>query len=314
MAHLTNVSDISVQYNFTLYRKGLLVCCIYKMENNERVELMQEYVKRFSNPKYWLIRFCGFNRFSIKNKTIVKKSLGSVIFGIFVIITFNLLLVNLVYETAVRTHYLLFAELGILIEVSLILNAMVASITFGNRNNGLKIINHNIEIDLLLGKNDTKFMRDISDSFYTVIGIPILVIQVTTALFLYLTFEVSPLAHFTGTVYFTWVFVIFFDISYLVNQSIFLNLRTRYLNVALMKYLNVEVEYLPDLFFFSGIFWKQKHTEVVNFHKKANTEKFVNAYKIMFTHMKYFEDSMRFLVSIHVYFGLGMFIDYYYYY
>lgn len=267
------------------------------MENSDRIELTREYVKKLNTIKYWALQAAGFGRFSIENDRIVGKSLNSVFYSAFVLITAIVTVISIIYETSVLTHYLMYGELVIFLELSFIINSILLNITFGNRHNLAKLIEHSIEIDILLGVKETKFMRDIADTAYTIMGVPVVVVQLSVVTLMYFTFDVSILVHVTGSSYFLWAFFCFFDVNYLLTHYSFLNLRTRYVNVALMKTLNVKVEYIPDLFLFNGVFWKSKHDDLVKFHENADVMKYVVAYKKLFNHLKIFLKCYQFTVS-----------------
>ncbi|KAL0884033.1 hypothetical protein ABMA27_016066 [Loxostege sticticalis] len=73
----------------------------------------------------------------------------------------------------------MYGELVIFLELSFIINSILLNITFGNRHNLAKLIEHSIEIDILLGVKETKFMRDIADTAYTIMGVPVVVVQLS---------------------------------------------------------------------------------------------------------------------------------------
>ncbi|XP_062527852.1 uncharacterized protein LOC101735652 isoform X3 [Bombyx mori] len=117
---------------------------------------------------------------------------------------------------------------------------------------------------------------------------------------MYSVFKVSLLVHVVGSLYFSWLFCIYDDYSFFMTLYTFLSLRIRYLNVALMKYSNMNLDYVPDLLFFNGLFWKRRFDKLVTFHKRAGKLEFAKAFRIIFHQFDCINQGYRFALMLGV--------------
>ncbi|XP_064292000.1 uncharacterized protein LOC135309704 [Plodia interpunctella] len=111
---------------------------------------------------------------------------------------------------------------------------------------------------------------------------------------LYIAFDVEIDLHVTGSIFFILAFSILYDFLFLVAQYSFLGMRIKYLNIALMKTSNVKLEYLPKIFLFNGVLWKDRFNDDVTFHKDTDLKKYIRAFEMIYDHIRRLEKGFRF--------------------
>lgn len=264
------------------------------MNNSEKTNITKEYIQRYYESIMFLpIKLTGFRRFDVHNGQIHPLMNRTLIHNAFILILANFG----VYYLTTAEDYLKLPEVIAIGHFATFANLILINLSFGNRRSGAQIIKNCIEIDLYLGVKETSFMREIAIRYFVVLCVLVIFFAFFVVSYMYSVFKVSLLVHVVGSLYFSWLFCIYDDYSFFMTLYTFLSLRIRYLNVALMKYSNMNLDYVPDLLFFNGLFWKRRFDKLVTFHKRAGKLEFAKAFRIIFHQFDCINQGYRFAVS-----------------
>ncbi|CAH2062893.1 unnamed protein product, partial [Iphiclides podalirius] len=213
-----------------------------------KVQLAREYCKLLDSKILWLLKFTGYLRFATNNGHIVKRNattafvrcLNSIISG-------NSSAFYMFYVLSWKENYLIQSEVILLMLIAVLQNSILLNIAGPNRNTGLVLLNYCMEIDCHLGIKPTKFMRDIVVRTFLTLSIFIFSFQAIIVTVLVFAYKTPLSIHVVGTIYFTLLFMIYYDICFLLTFYAFLALRVHYLNVAIIKRAGVNADEILKL-------------------------------------------------------------------
>ncbi|XP_072941894.1 uncharacterized protein [Epargyreus clarus] len=268
------------------------------MSKDPREILNKEYTKRLNTVGLWPLKFAGYLRYEIKDSHFIKKLPSTIIRSVILTILVNISAAYVLFVLDYQKKHLSITETITVVCVTLIQNATQINVTFPNRNSGLELLNTCIEIDVILGYKETKFMRDIAALTFVGLSIFISLFQVAVLVVLYMAHEVSTSIHVVGSFFLFMAFSIFYDACVLVAFYNFLSLRVQYLNIGMMKLAKVNQEYFANQLFFNGILWRKSFDNLVTFHKRAEATQFIQVFGIIFKQLRQLEKCFRFTVSL----------------
>lgn len=266
------------------------------MDVSVRNQLMQDYVKKFVNF-FRMLEITGFCRFVIRKGKIVERSRATKLYNIFILIYANASASYLLWFSNPNEKYLSIVEYIAILHFTVFANLLISDITFGDEYAGLELMQNNIEIDTLLGAEETAFMREVSIVLYRIIVIAIGFTQVSVVAYMYYVFHVSIAIHVVGSIYFLWIFFSYDEFCFFIYLYSFLTTRVRFLNVALMKITNIKMEYIPNQWLFHKMFWKDEYDERVTFHTRSDTKDYCVVLKMLFDQLRRIENCYSFTVS-----------------
>lgn len=267
------------------------------MENSEKQTLHQEYVKRIYNPIFRPLLYFGLARFHIKHGQIEQKTRASVFYTLFVVVIINIGMAYMIYALFWRDHVLLLAEAIIIVNFDIFHTCVLINICFFNNNESGFFFKKCIEMDDFLGAKETIFMRDMTSMVFFVFCLIDGAFQTSVHVTMYFTYVVKLDGVIFAFETFMLLCCIYYDLSLFLTLYLHLILRVRYLNVALLKHAQINLDYIPDQFPFNTLFWNKKFDQSVKFHERADTEKFVKAFVMLFKQLRYLENCYRFTVS-----------------
>lgn len=267
------------------------------MDNPEKLAITIEYINMYNHILFFWPKLWGCIRFKTEKSRIVSKSMGSVIYGIFVIFLINLSATRILYVSGVRDKVLFPEEIIITMQVTVILNIFWIEFSFINIRTGSELVNRSINIDTILGARETKSMRDLIYKINLMSTCAIFLTQIIVVTALYISFNVAMEVHVLGSIFFALLVAVYNDVNFVILQYAFLSMRVRYLNVAIMKMSNMKLEYVPDLFLFNGIFWKKSFDNQANNHERLEPKKIMEAFKMIIEQLRRLERFYRFVVS-----------------
>ena len=266
------------------------------MDVSIRKKLMKEYVKILKNI-FLMLEVTGFCRFVIRKGKIVERNLVTKWYNVFVLIYANASASYLLWFSNPSEKYLSIVEYIAILHFTIFANLLISNITFGDEYAGLDLMLNNIEIDTLLGAEETAFMRQVSFILYRVIMIAIAVTQVFVVSYMYYVFNVSIAIHVVGSLYFLWLFFAYDEFCFFIYLYSFLSARVRFLNVALIKITKIKMEYIPKQWLFHKLFWKDEYDDRVTFHTRSDTKDFCVVLKMCFDQLRLIESCYSFAVS-----------------
>lgn len=268
------------------------------MDNAENEKmLLKEYVKKYKRILYWPMKIIGFARFDIKDDEIVELTLNTLVYRMFLLIIADLGVVYLVYTSIISRNYLKIPDGLCIIHFASYANMLLINLTFVNRQSGLLIIGQSFKIDSHLGLEETKFMRDVGVSTFLCLSLVVAFTNISGGIFLYKVYDVSMTIHIIGSLYFFWLFFCYDDYCFCLLYATFIALRARYLNVALARIGNVNINYLSNRSLLNILFWKKPHDELVTFQRRASLDDYITAFEMVFEQMRLVEVFYRFPVS-----------------
>lgn len=265
-------------------------------EDSMKNELTKDYGLKLKNI-FRILEPTGYCRFVIRNDRMVERNQGTLLYNICVLILANASASYLLWFSNPTEKYLSLVEYIAIIYFTVFANLLMFHITFGDNYMGLNLMKNNIDIDTLLGVEETGFMRDISLRLYIFILIVIGFTQVTVVAYMYYVFHVSIAIHVVGSIYFFWLFFAYDEFCFFIYLNSFIAMRIRYLNVALIKFTKIRKEYIPKQTLFDAIFWKDEFDDRVTFHARSDPKNFCVAIKMLFAQLRSFEDCYSFTVS-----------------
>lgn len=259
--------------------------------------LLQQYVKKIYHTCLLPLKFFGLARFDIEDGEIVKKSVLSILHSLLILFVIDISAVYILYKLAWESEYLFETEKVIIWDFSIFHTCVIINMSFLNRGSSAQFINKAIDIDVFLGVANTKFMRDIIANTYITLNVFAFFMHVVVVIILSITYTVEYDGVIAGAFFFILLYCIYYDLSLFLSLFTFMTLRVRYLNVTIMKGSNMKIEHLPEQFPFIPMFWNKKLDNLVDFHKRADTEKIIKAFKIISEQLRCLENCYRFTVS-----------------
>lgn len=275
----------------------IVILSVGEIMCTRRDKLLKEYTERFNSRFLLPFRISGFLRFEMKDGTIVKKSLSLLWINLTTILLFNICTCFIFYDLVYVHQYLLLTEAMILLTLNGFQNLNFINIFTLNRNSGIKLLNNCIEIDVVLGPKETRFMRVISGKVLVITSMLVMAFKVISILGI----NISSPSHLGIIIYcnifITFLFV-FYDFCFFFTFWTFLTLRVKYLNVALMKYADLQPEIFPKDFIFHTLLWRDDFNDFVTFQDRSGLEQFQKAFKMIFHQHRQVQKSFRFIVGI----------------
>lgn len=265
--------------------------------NAQREILFKEYEKIFNNICLVPLVTTGFLRVENKDGKSFKEASTNICNNIIFMAVFNLCVLYGYYKVFVLTNNARFTEAIMFLALVFYQDSCYVNLCIPNRSTRVDVINHFIDIDVHLGADETKFMRNIATRTFTVMSLLVIFFLVflsgSTILWLHdMSWDFKVAAQLCAV-----LCLALFECSFFHALCISQTLRVRYLNVALIKIAKLNPAYFPRYFIFSALFWGRKFDDLVRFHKRANLKQFVEAFKIIFVQVHNTEKCYRFNVS-----------------
>lgn len=293
MSILNKLTVLVTSFRYSRYHKNIP----HKMSKSVKDKLMDEYVKRFF-ATFRILEITGFCRFIIRNGKIIERNWFSVVYNVTIAILADVGALIILWTGNSGENTLNNVEFGTVVHFTIFSNVLLFHITFGDKYRGPDLMQNCIDIDCFLGATETEFMRDLTVKFFVLLFVLIGFTQVGIVCYMHYVFNVSLAINLIGTTYFFWIFFAYDEFCFFLFSCLFLTTRARYLNVALLKITNMNIEYIPKQFVFNKLFWKDKYDDKVNFHMRAQSKDFIVAIKMLFHQLRHIERCYSFPVSI----------------
>lgn len=264
---------------------------------NQREYLAKQYAS-YVNSVYTLpFRVSGFFRFYANDRVIIRKPLRNICQGFLCLIFWDIIGSFFIYKL-----YFFHLEYKAIEYFGMILftwshNINTINILFFSHRSGVELARTCIDIDVLLDVDETKFMRKRLLLIYVYICIWLYSVASLSTYMFFFTFKYYNVVAMITLVIFVTFLQVIYDITLALLTITFLSMRTRYLNVALIKLAKLNINYFPKYFLFDGVFWPEKFNDLVKFNERANTEHFIKSYKLLFTLIDCLQKTFSFVVS-----------------
>lgn len=262
----------------------------------QRKELLKEYEAKINRFHIlWPLKILGFMPFYIQNGKIVSKNITPkwclvsflFIWHLSALYTYS----NSNESLAITTERLIIL-VTIAVQDSMLINNLRIHWTYGEI-----LCNNLIDIDVILGGAETKFMRDIPAKQYVIVSVIVGIIQAALIIIYCVMWTSDWSMKFAVIMFFGFNFL-FYNYCFFASTMLFLSMRVRYLNVTLIKLAKLNPTYFPKYILFDGFFWKNKYDDLVKFHNRAECLDFTETYKIIYLQLRILEKYCRLTVSI----------------
>ncbi|GBP33487.1 hypothetical protein EVAR_23890_1 [Eumeta japonica] len=241
--------------------------------------LIKEYLRKCGYIETYLT-VCGFSRCQFNKERLGRKSSIMQIYSL-IFLSLSTLSVTYIFHYA-KNHEGFFLLSDTLMAYALIIFYDVTMFEANFSNNGriVELHNRHYEIDEYLDVDDTAYLRELEYRHCFVFASVCFVFAIFFTTALIYKFQSAPY-----TVFFASIFIVMSlagvgcDYINYTRLHLFLVLRVRYLNVAMMKYSQTKLEYVNGSFVFKALLWNSKCDGRVSFQRKARPEDFSRIFR-----------------------------------
>ncbi|XP_052748319.1 uncharacterized protein LOC113519948 [Galleria mellonella] len=268
------------------------------MDAPDRVKVITEYNVMYNSIYFWLVRAVGFCRIKVFKAQVVDTSTSNKVYGCVLIFAGLIASISILYTGVIVEQVFTVAEGLICAQITIVFVSILADITFFK--DSKDFVNGFVDIDVVLGVDATKFMREPLKKIHYIVIMSVIVFEIVFVVLFYFVFDLNVENHIATSIFFTLALSMIFDANYAYVSYSFLNMRLKYLNLSIMKYSNMNPEYMPDVFLIDGIFWMRRYNDLVTFHNRARIGDYLDGFKLVFNQIRRLERCYRLLVFLSI--------------